>query len=227
MGGPLRSLLTALFIALVLAGAVSSAASANEAGLVVEHGDGSVTYVLIAFPEDEIASIDLLRRSGLSLATISSGGLGEAVCSIDSKGCGVSDCRARLCQTGDPSSPFWKFFRAGASDGWVLQPLGASATKVRGGEIDLWSWTGGEAEVPVVTLARVIELTNAPADRPADGVYIAWFDADGNQFTPVATDETDRSQLVAGAVLLVAVGGVAFALARRRRKAFESEGLPA
>ncbi|MEZ4497836.1 MAG: hypothetical protein R2845_13900 [Thermomicrobiales bacterium] len=152
--------LCALTIAIAIGGAHD--ARAGEAGLVIEHGDGSVIYVLIVFPEDELKSIDLLKRSGISLATVSAGGLGEAVCTIDNEGCGVSDCRVRLCQTGDPESPFWKFFRAGEDGVWIVQPLGASGTTVRGGEVDLWAWTGGDASIPTVDLAGVAAPVGAP-----------------------------------------------------------------
>ncbi|MCC6703616.1 MAG: hypothetical protein IT334_01995 [Thermomicrobiales bacterium] len=221
MRGPLRRSIAALLIAAVLlAGAGFGAAIANEAGLVIEHGDGSVTYVLVTFPEDEIASIELLRKSGLSLTTVSSGGFGEAVCSIESEGCGVTDCRTRLCQTGDANSPFWKFFRAGDESAWVMQPLGASAAKVRGGEIDLWSWTGGDPALAVVDLAGIVELTGAPAERPEDAVYVARFDATGSPIAARESEDPADGQTLAGGLMLLVLGGVAlFLLVRRRRPA--------
>ena len=207
--------LCALTIAIAIGGAHD--ARAGEAGLVIEHGDGSVIYVLIVFPEDELKSIDLLKRSGISLATVSAGGLGEAVCTIDNEGCGVSDCRVRLCQTGDPESPFWKFFRAGEDGLWIVQPLGASGTTVRGGEVDLWAWTGGDATIPTVDIAGVSAFVGAPDSRPEEAVYVAWYDADGNEMPAPGTDSSQQNPWIGGIALLAiaAISGVL--LARRSR----------
>src|SRR5215204_3221516 len=86
-----------LFVALVCPVAVESQ-SLNHAGLVVRHSDGRLIYAYIAFAEDEINGVELLRRSGISLVTIGFGGLGEGVCTIDGEGCPASDCRTKVCQ---------------------------------------------------------------------------------------------------------------------------------
>lgn len=217
----MRSLLRHAILAWVILAAIgfgASQASAGEAGLVVEHGDGSVTYVLVVFPEDEIASLDLLRRSGLSLTTLASGGLGEAVCSIDEEGCSLADCQTRLCQTGDPGSPFWKFFRVSDGGEWVASPLGASASRVGDGGIDLWAWTGGEPTVVVLNLDRIAELVDAPAQLPAEGTYVAWYDASGNQIEGPSEESDDPNQIVTGIALLVVFAIAAALMIRRRRQ---------
>jgi hypothetical protein len=206
-------------LALVLTTSVGiGGVRAGEAGLVVEHGDGSITYVLVTFPEDEIASIELLQRSGLSLTTVSSGGLGEAICSLDREGCGVEDCRLRLCQTGSADSPFWKFFRVGSGGTWIAQPLGASGTRVYNGVVDLWAWTGGESELEPVDIQTVIQRTSAPADRGLDDVYVARFDAAGNPVGLQVEEETGQDILI-GAIALLAIVLTATFLIRKRASA--------
>lgn len=217
----MRSLLRRALLGWVILAAIGfgvSQASAGEAGLIVEHGDGSVTYVLVIFPEDEIASLDLLRRSGLSLTTLASGGLGEAVCSIDEEGCSLSDCQSRLCQTGDPGSPFWKFFRMNDAGVWVASPLGASASTVGDGDVDLWAWTGGEPTVSVVTMNGLADLVDAPSELPADGTFVAWYDADGNQIDGPADSAQTSNQVVTGIALLVVFGIAAALMIWRRRR---------
>lgn len=219
MRASLRRLVGAFLIAALLIGSVAvEGVHAGEAGLVVQFGDGTVAYVLIVFPEDEIASIDLLQRSGLSLTSVSYGGLGEAICSIEREGCSLADCSSSLCQTGDPNSPFWKFFRVNANgDSWLSQPFGASGTKVRGGEVDLWSWTGGEADLPLIEMSDMIKLTGAPAERGSDSVYTAWFDANGNAIDPPTVSETQDNPLLVGVVLVLLIGAIGFLMIRRQR----------
>ena len=215
---PLRRALVAVLVVAALFIAVGTEwASAGEAGLVVEHGDGSVTYVLVVFPEDEISSLELLRRSGLSLTTVSSGGLGEAVCTLDNEGCGVSDCRTRLCQTGDPGSPFWKFFSSSDGESWALQPLGASSATVVPGEIDLWAWTGGDPTVVPLNLQQLTLLVEAPLARTDEGAWVAWFDASGNRIAAPEATSGDSNQLVTGLALIAVVGIAGFLMVRRRQ----------
>ena len=65
----------------------SVAGATNQAGLVVKFGDGRTLTYCIEFTEDSITGIELLQRSGLTVVTSNSGGLGAAVCSIDGEGC--------------------------------------------------------------------------------------------------------------------------------------------
>src|SRR4051812_18915609 len=75
-----------------------SAAPLHFAGVVVRHGDGVMAYGYVGFAEDKLNGIELLRRTGLDVVTVSFGGLGEGVCSIDEHGCPATDCRKRVCQ---------------------------------------------------------------------------------------------------------------------------------
>ena len=129
-----------------------SAAEYNVAGLIVDYGDGRISYVWIPFEEDELSGVELLKRSGLDLVTVGFGGMGDAVCQIDDTGCPVDDCRKRLCQTSDPASPFWRYSRQTAPGEWSFAATGASGARVHDGDIDAWSWTGGDAHLPAITM---------------------------------------------------------------------------
>jgi hypothetical protein len=204
----------AAFAALLL---LAVPALANEAAVVVRHGDGSVTYALVVFSEEDLSSFDLLDRSTLSLTTVAFGGLGEAVCTLDGEGCPVADCQQRLCQSGDPDSPFWQFFRPGTDGAWVSQPLGASTSRVSDGDVDLWSWTGGDANLPPITIDDVASRLGVSTDAAEPGtVHVASFDAAGNRIEPENDDGPGVIEAAIGAGALVLLAGGAIVLARRR-----------
>jgi hypothetical protein len=202
-------------------------AGATEAAIVVRHGDGSVTYAVVVFPEDEISSFELLSRSTISLTTVAFGGLGEAVCTLDGEGCGLSDCRVRLCQTGDPDSPFWQFFRQDSSGAWIAQPLGASASKVRDGDVDGWSWTPHDAGIQTTTVTQVSSLLGInPAEIAAvpegeSEAFVASFDASGNRIESRESSGVNSWSTAAGilALLVLAVVGLVLKRNRARRQA--------
>jgi hypothetical protein len=128
----------------------------NHAGLVVRHGDGRITYAYVAFPEESINGIELLERSGISVVTVSFGGLGEGVCSVEEEGCPASDCRQRVCQGPGDESPYWRYFRQAAPGDWQALALGGSSTRVRNGDIDGWSWTPEDANLPSLTMGDLL-----------------------------------------------------------------------
>jgi hypothetical protein len=154
----------------------------------------------VAFTEPEISGIELLERSGVPLVTVSFGGLGEAVCSIQGEGCSVGECQRRLCQGPRPDDPFWQSFRQQSPGDWRPQLLGASSEAVRDGDITGWSWTNGEANLPAITLDEI-------AAR-----------AEANAITPPApsVDVIDWRTYAGAGVILVAIGGGAIVLSRRR-----------
>jgi hypothetical protein len=184
-----------LLIALVTGLGASAQEQVNHAGLVIRHGDGTITYAVVPFEEEEISGVELLRKSGVSLVTVSFGGLGEGVCSIDETGCSVSECRQRVCQSADPDSPYWRYFRQQDPGAWTPQMLGASSSRVADGQIDGWSWSPDEPRLPPVNLpglavlagavrldaivdepvSRTIDASGRPvrdADAPGDGLAV-------------------------------------------------------
>jgi hypothetical protein len=196
--------------------------SLNHAGLVIRHSDRRLIYAYIAFAEDEISGVELLRRSGISLVTVGFGGLGEGVCTIDGEGCPASDCRTRVCQGSGSDAPFWQYFRQRSPGNWQPLSLGASSTKVRDGDIDGWSWTPRDANIPPLTmddLVHLAEVTTATDDaggEPTPAVktvfppgHVGTADSDGAQ---------DVATYLAGIGAVLVVGGAAVVAIRRRRQ---------
>ena len=214
--------------ALVVAGAAvlpvaAQAPVRNHAGLIVRHGDGRLTYALVAFPEETINGIELLRRSSIPLVSIPFGGLGEGVCSLDGEGCGAADCRRRVCQGTAPDAPFWQLFRQSAPGAWRPVVLGASATTVRDGDVDGWSWTGRDPRLPAATIADIARIVGAPS-TPVAGDPVAFVRGvlpDGT--APHRPEETQPwSTYAAAAALIAAIGAAVLTVVRRGRHRLRS-----
>lgn len=212
--------LALLVAALLAAGPTASgqatgtpaAAGSNHAGLVVRDGEGRLTYAYVPFAESSISGIDLLRRgldaNGVPLVTIGFGGLGEGVCRIADQGCSAGECRRRVCQGAGADDPYWRYFRQAAPGDWRPLPLGASATEVRDGDVDAWSWTGADPGLPPLTLAEVARLADrSPASAPP----------------PAAPAETGWTGYAGAAAILTAIAGGAFAASRRRGRRLAPE----
>lgn len=219
-----QRLLAGLIAAVLLAVVTGPSAAGDElhhAGLVVRHGDGRTIYAYVAFPEESISGVELLRRSGISLVTIGFGGLGEGVCTIDDEGCPASDCRKRVCQGSGEDAPYWQYFRQRTPGDWFSLSLGASATKVHDGDIDGWSWTGSAADLPPLSLNDVARLAGVPATpesiggQPTPAVRTVYPPGMG---PPETGDGQSTITYLAGAGAIAVVGGAAlFAVKRRAR----------
>ena len=189
-----------------------AAQEGNAAGIVVDYGDGRVTYAWVPFVEEEISGIELLRRSGVPLVSVSFGGLGEGVCMVGDTGCGVTECRRRLCQTGERSSPFWQYVRQEAPGEWRTFSFGASQSSVRDGDIDGWAWTGNPPRLPAITLDEV--RRNAGGGDETAAAVVRTFGGE-----PVASDDSERLwRVAAGAGVVVAIGGAGGVVVWRSRR---------
>lgn len=188
-----------------------------SAGLIVDYGDGRISYAIVPFEEQSISGIDMLRRSGLDLVTVPFGGLGVGVCAIGSTGCDPGACRTRLCQSADRESPFWQFVRQGDDGTWAPAALGASQARVEDGDVDAWVWTGTPPELPTVTMASLRDRLSAPAAWPAG-------DADPQPLvlTEGGVPEPDGREawreLVPGLAVIAAVAMTGALLLRRTRR---------
>jgi hypothetical protein len=211
----------ALLLGVWLAGSAlhAGAQAVSYTGLVVRQGDGALTYVYLGFAEAELSAMEVLQRSGLDIVTVSFGGLGQGVCSIDETGCPAADCRRRLCQGPNADDPFWKFFRQTEPGLWTEAQLGANGTTVHDGDIDGWSWSGTDAMLPALTLPEIAERagydgTGFDAAGATTGTV---FRRDGGVLAE--TSGASPAEYLAGAAALV-VGGVAvLVIGRRQRRA--------
>ena len=205
------------FLALWAGGFASAQDRQNRAGLVIEYGDGAVTYAIVPFDESTISGIQLLELSGVPLVTVEFGGLGDAVCTIGERGCGVGDCRQRVCQSADPDSPFWQYFRLTDGKTWTPLILGASSAQVENGSIEGWSWTGTEPRLPVVELDEIeaiLGIDDAGSDRSE--VRLRTFDAGVQVLDSEPARSSSLSYIAAVAVIVVLAGVAAQQLIRRK-----------
>jgi hypothetical protein len=187
-------------------------------------------YAYVAFPEESISGIELLRRSGIPFVSIGFGGLGEGVCSLEGEGCPASECRQRVCQGPGNDSPFWQYFRQVEPGMWRPLTLGASATKVRNGDIDGWSWTPHDPQLPATSLADVARLAGVPqpiAATPSDSVPTAAVQTIYPPGVSPSEPADDQDRLVylaaAGLLVLIGAGGV---IASRRTSRSERRSSP-
>lgn len=211
----------AVFCALLIALGAMPGRAAQEpvraAGLVIDYGDGRVSYAWVPFLEESITGIELLERSGLSLVSVSFGGLGDGICSIEGTGCGVGECRSRLCQTSDRESPFWQYVRQDKSGEWKAFGLGASQSTVRDGDIDGWAWSGTPPKLPAISMSNIATRVGLDSPASSDGslpeaLVVTSGEAPGNP-----TAHGGRELLPAAAILACVVGVGSFTVWRTRR----------
>lgn len=176
--GTIRGQALRWLVLLVLATGLAAGASAqtpegegqlNVAGLVIDYGDGRMSYAVVPFTEESLSGIELLRRSGLALLTVPFGGLGVGVCSIESTGCDLRACRTRMCQSADRESPFWQYVRQGDDGTWAPATLGATQARVENGDVDAWAWTGTDPELPPINVSSLRDRLQVPADWQTSG----------------------------------------------------------
>ncbi len=137
-----RLLTTFALVSLVLitivgpGGVAVGAQGPNQAGLVVDFGDGNVQTYCIPFAEDSISGIDLLLEAGLEVETGFNGG---TICKVRDVGCPSSDC---WCQC--PGSPctYWIYWRLNEGN-WEYSQEGVTLTRLGNGDVDGWVWGEG------------------------------------------------------------------------------------
>ena len=200
----------AVYALLAVSCASAWAQEPGVAGLIVDYGDGRISYAVVPFEEDEINGLDLLNRSGLDVVSVGFGGLGDAVCQVGDTGCSVDDCRKRMCQTSDPDSPFWQFSKLGEDGEWQFVATGASGAKVRDGDIYAWSWEGTTPDLPVMTIE---ELADRAGGDPTDGGEPrAYLRTEGES---AGEDDGSSNVLAIAGIGLVIVAAAAFVVRSR------------
>lgn len=192
----------------------------NIAALVVDYGDGAVSYALVPFDGDSISGLELLERSGLDLLSISFGGMGVGICAIQDVGCDIDACRGRMCQTGDPASPYWQYLRAPDEPGsnWAYSPRGISGATVQPGDVNAWFWTGTTPASPALSVDDVatelqVELDEIRANPAPEPLLMTFGRLPGATAAPVSAPEIG----IGTSILLGVAGAGGYAIWRSRR----------
>lgn len=122
--------------------ATPARAAANRAVVVIDTGSG-VRRVAIAFSLESISGIEALQLAGANPETIGYGGAGLAVCRLFGVGPAVSP---QTC-LGTPADPrYWAYFRSpSGSSQFQYSGVGASATRIRDGDVEGWRFGTGQA----------------------------------------------------------------------------------
>jgi len=213
--------------ALLLVVSPAAAQEDHRAGLVIVHGDGSVTTRCVAFAAESITGAELLARGGLELA-VEASSMGATICRIDGEGC---DFPAETCFCQCQGSPcvYWSYWRL--NDGaWLYSNAGAGNTTVRDGAVEGWRWglgTVDKAEAPpAITFADICGASAAPVEALPPAALATEIAPPATRspadVTPAATAEpapspvpvlAPRTALIVLAGVLVALPLVAFLVA--------------
>ncbi len=188
--------------------ACAATPSGPHVGLVIRFSAGAPRDFCVPF-EKGMTSYDLLKKSAFPLVVRDFGPGGIAVCAIAKQG--QTDPNSCLPPCPKSGCVFWGFYLLDAHGAWTFSAQGASAHVVTAGEVDGWSFgtqtpKGGAPPGQPTTLAAVCEAAAAAAAVPAPG----------SSATPL---HHGRLLPVAGLLaLLLALGALAFAFTRARRR---------
>ncbi len=165
----LKVLFAALLVLIALtggAGATQPARAAGAVGIVVRHGDGRILYAYIPLTSDHMTGAEALQQSGLTLSVAVGGAYGTAVCAIDGEGCEAprEDC---FCKSYGSPSFFWHYSLRGPDGTWRTASLGAANRLLHDGDVDGWSWTSGDNDLPSVTMAQIAAAVQSTTATPS------------------------------------------------------------
>jgi hypothetical protein len=211
----LRLLAAIVVVTLLPLDAAGQGNDANKAGVMIDFGNGDQAFIVVPFEEESISSIELLERSGIPMLKVGFGGLGDAVCMIETVGCDISSCRRTLCKDGKPDAAFWQFMQQQENGAWTASPLGASSATVEDGDIDAWLWTGTLPNMRSLTIETLVLQTGFE-----EGAGPAMFSERELQ----ADESLDRTSLIlgGGALAITVAVGAGLILLQRRKRALSS-----
>ena len=164
--GRLTGLMLGLLSVVALTAFATPAAYADgSAGIVVEHGDGSVDTYCVAFQGDSISASDLLAKAGIS--DVQWNGSVCAIGNNPAEGCfEPTDYSSCYCKSYPPTNTYWAFFTQTDDQGWVYSPLGIQSAVAHNGDLEAWKWgVGGPSSAPpppAMSFAQVC-AASAPA----------------------------------------------------------------
>ncbi len=199
----LKVLLAALLVLVALTGGTGTAQPARAAGavgIVVRHGDGRILYAYLPLAGDRMTGAEALQKSGLTLNVTAGGAYGTAVCAIDGEGCESpkEDC---FCKSYGSPSFYWHYYLRGPDGAWRNATLGAGSRVLRDGDVDGWSWTSGDSDLPTVTPAQIAAAVQSASTTPTPRAAPSVAATEPSAATPVASRATatagDRPRVAA------------------------------
>lgn len=135
----------------------ANADSPHRAGLVIQHGDGSVETQCVTFPEESITGLDVVLRSGVDVNVDASNSQGATICRLGGEGCSYPQQNC-FCQCTGSTCVYWSYWRW-ENGGWVYSSFGASSTTVTDGAVEGWVWgpgnVGAASPPPVRTIDEI------------------------------------------------------------------------
>lgn len=185
--------------------AATPAAHLNGAGLVIKHGDGSVLYFYVQFSEPEITGEQLLERAGVQVDITPYAGIGTGVCMIDHEGCPSTNC---FCKSFAVPSVFWRYHSLNADGKWVFRASGPTQRSVHDGDVDGWSWSSEDGDLPATSIDAIAKLngiTRSPTSSTQIATPAPTPTALDNVSTPIATPVTRAEATATPRVAGVAV----------------------
>ena len=130
----------AFVLATRIARADSGGGSGSQAGLVIEHGDGSVDTYCVGFSGDSITGDQLLAKVGIAVLQ-----LNGAVCAVgNQEGCfQPHDFNSCFCDSFPPKNTYWSFFTAKHGQPWSYSAVSFLSAKAKDGDMQAWRWGVG------------------------------------------------------------------------------------
>jgi hypothetical protein len=132
-----------------------AAADSHRAGIVVQHGDGSIVTRCVAFGGDTATAEQLLSRSGIAWSSQTFGGFGAAVCAVDGEPARYVDCPGK--------DSYWAVFVSRGGTAWQLSAVGVSALELRDGDLAGFRYVPTSGTAPAPALPVGICTTATPA----------------------------------------------------------------
>ena len=152
----------------------------GEAGLVIQHGDGSIDTYCVAFGGDSITGKDLLKR--VNIPAEDYGGLVCAVGTNSAEGCfnasSFDSCTCKCSGSNTATCTYWAYFTASYGKSWVYSALGFTQARAKDGDLQAWRWgRGGPNSAPAppaITFESVCgHAPRGGAAQPADTPPVA------------------------------------------------------
>ncbi|MEM9292203.1 MAG: hypothetical protein AAGD01_11020 [Acidobacteriota bacterium] len=149
----IRTLLFAFAIAFITFGLLAAPAAAqNQAGVVVDYGNGNVQHVCVNFSTPTINGLQLLDDAGFDL-DVQSESNGDAVCSIDGTGCDYPNQNCFCSCSGSGTCVYWGYWILDDND-WDYSSNAVNKQIVGNGGVNGWSWSDGD-EPPLLTFEQI------------------------------------------------------------------------